>query len=129
MKHVLGLDIGGSSVKGWLSGEGLDRCAQITLPLPLHFEPENGLAEFDPQEWWLIVGKVIQEILAIRRGTKPAALVVSSIRQAFVLCSDVGELGMGIHNADRRGASAISHIDGLLDSLSLIHISEPTRPY
>ena len=123
MKHVLGLDIGGSSVKGWLSGEGLDRCAQITLPLPLHFEPENGLAEFDPQEWWLIVGKVIQEILAIRRGTKPAALVVSSIRQAFVLCSDVGELGMGIHNADRRGASAIPHIDGLLDSSHLYDLT------
>ena len=123
MKHVLGLDIGGSSVKGWLSGEGLDKPAQITLPLPLHFDPANGLTEFDPQEWWPIVRNVIQETLAAQKGIKPAALVVSSIRQAFVLCSDVSELGMGIHNADRRGASSVAHIDELLDSNELYDLT------
>ena len=123
MKHVLGLDIGGSSVKVWLTGGAIDKCPHVTLPLPLQLDPENGRTEFDPQEWWSIIRAAIEQLLAPRGDVMPSALVISSIRQAFVLCGDSGELGMGIHNADRRGAISSRYVDSMLDSNDLYDLT------
>ena len=111
MKRVLVLDIGGSSIKAWLSGSTVEDCCSASHPLPLREDPENGLTEFDPRIWWSIVQKTVASIFAAQGNIRPSVVLISTIRQGFVLCDSTGEIGFGIHNADKRGIASAEQMN------------------
>ena len=111
MKRVLVLDIGGSSIKAWLSGSTAEDCHSASHSLPLKIDLENGLTEFDPTIWWSIVQKTVASILSKQGHVRPSAVIISSIRQGFVLCNSTDEIGFGIHNADKRGIISAKQVN------------------
>ena len=104
MSGVLGVDLGGSSVKSWISTDDPSRARLATVAVPLDSSPEEGLVEFDPQRWWALICEAVKRCIEVSDRPAIRAVVISSIRQAFLLCDASGEIGPGIHNADRRGA-------------------------
>ena len=107
MSGVLGVDIGGSSVKSWLSTEDPSRAKVATVAVPLDSSPEKGLVEFDPERWWGLICDAVNQCVQGTDRSAIRAVVVSSIRQAFLLCDESGEIGPAIHNADRRGVPGL----------------------
>jgi len=107
MSGVLGVDLGGSSVKSWLSTDDPSRARLATVAVPLDSSPDEGLVEFDPQRWWALICEAVQRCIEISDRPAIRAVVISSIRQAFLLCDESGPIGPGIHNADRRGAAGL----------------------
>jgi len=115
MAGVLGLDIGGSSVKTWIGGYDPQTSHQpITVGLPLNSSPDTGLVEFNPEQWWKIIVDAIYQCIESNGRPIIKAVVISSIRQAFLLTNETSEVGFGIHNADRRG---IDGLDIILEQL------------
>jgi xylulokinase len=115
--QVLGIDVGGSSVKAWITGP--QGSTERAAPLPV-LRDVPGRAEFDPAAWWTIIAREVRALThqAGQRGGGFDGLVVSSMRQAFVLIGDEGELGRGVLNSDRRGAPhlpRLRRIDGLYE--------------
>jgi xylulokinase len=103
---VAGLDVGGSSVKGWVSagGEVLASSTVATTTV----RPAAHRAEFVPDAWEAAARRALGE--AVARADRPdhdyLGLTVSSLRQGFVLLDAAGEpLGHGVLNSDRRGAA------------------------
>ena len=107
MSGVLGVDIGGSSVKSWLSTDDPSRARVATVAVPLDSSPEKGLVEFDPERWWGLICDAVNQCVQGAGRSAIRAVVVSSIRQAFLLCDESGEIGPAIHNADRRGVAGL----------------------
>ena len=107
MSGVLGVDIGGSSVKAWLSTDDPSRARLATVAVPLDSSPDRGLVEFDPERWWRLICDAVNQCIQGADRSAIRAVVISSIRQAFLLCDESGEIGPGIHNADRRGAAGL----------------------
>lgn len=106
-EHVLGIDVGGSAVKVWDAGPTGIRTRSAELPV---LRPGPHRVEFDPGEWWRIISSQVREHVAGHPTGRYAGLVVSSMRQAFVLLGTDGELGNGILNSDRRGAGALERL-------------------
>ena len=120
MSGVLGVDIGGSSVKSWLSTDDPSRTRLATVAVPLDSSPDKGLVEFDPQRWWALICEAVKQCIEISDRPAIRGVVISSIRQAFLLCDESGEIGRGIHNADRRGAPGLETL-GKVFSRDEIH--------
>ena len=59
--------------------------------------------EFDPERWWGLICDAVNQCVQGADRSEVRAVVISSIRQAFLLCDETGEIGPAIHNADRRG--------------------------
>ena len=64
--------------------------------------------EFDPARWWALICEALEQCVHVAGQPTIRAVVVSSIRQAFLLCDESGEIGLGIHNADRRGEAGLA---------------------
>ncbi|HEY0700083.1 MAG TPA: FGGY-family carbohydrate kinase [Micromonospora sp.] len=110
--RVVGVDLGGSSVKVWIAGP--DGVRQRSAPLTAT-RPTPARTEFDPADWWATVRREVRAL--VDEAGHPAGaylgLVVSSMRQAFVLVDDRRELGPGILNPDRRGGPALDRLRAL----------------
>ena len=132
MSGILGLDIGGSSVKAWISTDDPSRGRLVTVALPLDSSPDKGLVEFDPQRWWALICDALKQCMEASGRTAIGGVVISSIRQAFLLCDESGEIGPGIHNADRRGVDGLAMLGEVIgrdDIYDLTgHWSAPQMP-
>ncbi len=105
------LDLGGSAVKAWVAEVGGPVVAEAAEPL-FTSRPRRHAAELDPGEWWAAARRSLRAAVE-RAGPAPggfAGITASSLRQGFVLTDDTDELGPGVLNSDRRGAS---HLDRL----------------
>ena len=106
-----GLDLGGSAVKAWVAEIGGPVVAEAAEPL-VTSRPRRHAAEFDPGQWWAAARRCLRAAVeragAARAGF--AGISASSLRQGFVLTDGTDELGPGVLNSDRRGAS---HLDRL----------------
>ena len=63
MAYLLGLDIGTTGTKTALFGEDGQLMASVTVDYPL-YQPQNGWAEQDPEDWWDAVASGIRGVLA-----------------------------------------------------------------
>ena len=61
MNYLIGIDIGTSGTKSILMDEDGCVIASATAEYPL-YQPQNGWAEQDPEDWWLAVCKTLQQI-------------------------------------------------------------------
>lgn len=105
---VLGIDVGGSSVKVWAAGPKTRVSRTAALPA---LRPTPSRAEFEPAVWWQIIRSAIQTVVScVPDGARFGGLVVSSMRQAFVLVDGGGEIGRGVLNSDRRGGPFLSRL-------------------
>ena len=132
MSGILGVDIGGSSVKAWLSTNDPSRARLATVTLPLDSTPDKGWVEFDPQRWWFLICDALRQCMEVSGRSEIDGVVISSIRQAFLLCDESGEIGPGIHNADRRGVDGLAILGDVIcrdDIYDLTgHWSAPQMP-
>ncbi|MGA8113094.1 MAG: FGGY-family carbohydrate kinase [Actinocatenispora sp.] len=106
-EQVLGIDVGGSAVKVWDAGPEGVRTRSAALPV---LRPGPHRVEFDPEDWWRRIAAELRAHVADAPPGRYAGLVVSSMRQAFVLVGDDGEIGAGVLNSDRRGAGALDRL-------------------
>lgn len=110
---VAGLDVGGSSVKAWVRGDGRTLAA-VTVPLTTD-RPAAHRAEFDPAAWAAACREALSSAVeqAARPGADYLGVTVSSLRQGFVLLDGAGaELGPGVLNSDRRGGPYAGVLEG-----------------
>ena len=63
MKYVMGIDIGTSATKTVLFDETCQAVAMASCEYPL-YQPQNGWAEQQPEDWYQAVVQTIREILA-----------------------------------------------------------------
>ena len=76
------------------------------------------------QEGELIQGKVIYRNINV-----PAANVINNTSQISTITNDQGEFEIFAKEGDEIIFSSVQYIIRTVRILSLIHISEPTRPY
>lgn len=124
MELAAGLDFGGSSVKAWvatLAGEVLATCSRPVETL----RPAPGVAEFEPESWWEAARSALDR--AVEHAGRPlgeyVGVTAASLRQGFVLVADDGELGLGVLNSDRRGASQLGALRGAVDTDHLYRLT------
>ncbi|CAN5436868.1 FGGY-family carbohydrate kinase [soil metagenome] len=112
MALVAGLDLGGGNVKACVvecdTGAVLALAEQATETL----HPGPGRAEFDPAGWWLSATQAMRAAVARagRPGIDYGAVTVTSLRQGYVLLGAESEIGPGVVNADRRGATQLERL-------------------
>ncbi|MDQ6875087.1 MAG: FGGY-family carbohydrate kinase [Actinomycetota bacterium] len=108
---VLCVDIGGSSATiSRSSGDRGSTVGEIRLPLD---RPRPHRVEFSPAGWWRALAGS-----GLDAGAGCDAVVVTTLRQGFVLIDGERELGPGILNSDRRGAGYLDRlraVDGLYE--------------
>lgn len=69
MELLLGIDLGTSGTKAVLFDSGGRRVAGHTVEYPL-YQPKNGWAEQDPEDWWRAVQETVRTVLA-KSGARP----------------------------------------------------------
>ena len=69
MELLLGIDLGTSGTKTVLFDSDGRRLASHTVEYPL-YQPQNGWAEQDPEDWWRAVQETVRTVLA-RSGARP----------------------------------------------------------
>lgn len=69
MELLLGIDLGTSGTKTVLFDSNGRRLASHTVEYPL-YQPKNGWAEQDPEDWWRAVQETVRTVLA-KSGAKP----------------------------------------------------------
>ena len=62
MKYLIGADIGTSGTKTVLFDENLNETASSTVEYPM-YQPQNGWAEQDPEDWYNAVIKTIKTVI------------------------------------------------------------------
>jgi sugar (pentulose or hexulose) kinase len=110
---VAGLDVGGSSVKGWVAEDGTVVATSMMATTTLRPAPHR--AEFSPGQWEAAARQALEQAVgrAGRSGQDYLGVTVSSLRQGFVLLDGEGEpLGNGVLNSDRRGAPHMQVLRG-----------------
>jgi sugar (pentulose or hexulose) kinase len=123
MDLVAGLDVGGSAVKAWTGT--LDGRPTTTVVEPLEtLRPRSFSAEFDPGAWWEVCGRALRRAVeqAERHG-EVVGVTAGSLRQGFVLVGADGELGNGVLNSDRRGASQLDELRRAVGSERLYRVT------
>lgn len=116
MELAAGLDFGGSSVKAWVATLAGNVLATASRPVETD-RPRPETAEFEPESWWEAARLALCQ--AVEQAGRPlreyAGVTVASLRQGFVLVGDEGELGPGVLNSDRRGASQLETLRSAVD--------------
>ena len=69
MEYLIGLDIGTSGTKTVLFDTQGNTVASATEEYPL-YQPQNGWAEQDPEDWWNAAVKTISQVLSLS-GVQP----------------------------------------------------------
>lgn len=102
---VLCVDVGGSGATVTrATGAGHHQSAQVALPVA---RPAPHRVELDPGGWFDALGTAPPDW-----DPGPVdAVVVTTLRQGFVLTDGRRELGNGVLNSDRRGASHLHRLD------------------
>ncbi|MEG1381977.1 MAG: FGGY family carbohydrate kinase, partial [Ruthenibacterium sp.] len=62
MVYLLGIDLGTSSTKTVLFDTAGNAVASATVEYPL-YQPQNGWAEQDPDDWWRAAQSTVQTVL------------------------------------------------------------------
>ena len=69
LKYLLGIDLGTSGTKTVLFEETGRSVASETIEYPL-YQPKNGWAEQEPEDWWNAARDTVKAVIA-KSGVKP----------------------------------------------------------
>ena len=91
MKYVLGVDLGTSGTKTVLFNEEGTAVASSLMEYPL-YQPENGWAEQEPEDWWQAARDTIKAVMQ-KSGVSPtdvACLGISGQMHGLVMTDEEG---------------------------------------
>ena len=125
MKYVLGVDLGTSGTKTVLFDEEGRAVASASKEYPL-YQPENGWAEQEPDDWWLAARDTIRGVLD-KSGVNPAdiaCLGISGQMHGLVMTDAEGNaLGRSILWCDGRTGKQCEELTRRVGKERLIAIS------
>ncbi len=93
MELLLGIDLGTSATKTVLFDSDGRRLASHTVEYPL-YQPQNGWAEQDPEDWWRAVQETVCTVLA-KSGAKPEdirGIGIAGQMHGLVMLDDQGQV-------------------------------------
>ena len=93
MSYLIGVDLGTSGTKTVLFDQAGQPLASATVEYPL-YQPQNGWAEQDPEDWWRAAAETIRRVLAAS-GADPsqvAGLGISGQMHGLVMLDGQGQV-------------------------------------
>lgn len=129
MKYLIGIDIGTSGTKSILMDENGVLLASATAEYPL-YQPQNGWAEQDPEDWWHAVCKTLQEITAKIDPKAIAGIGLSGQMHSVVLLNENNQvIRPAILWCDQRTDAECKQIESILGREKLVAITaNPALP-
>lgn len=125
MEYLIGLDIGTSGTKTVLFDTQGNTVASATEEYPL-YQPQNGWAEQDPEDWWNAAVKTISQVLSLS-GVQPQQVKgvgLSGQMHGLVMLDEAGQvLRRSIIWCDQRTASQCEEITRLVGAKRLIELT------
>ena len=125
MKYVLGIDLGTSGTKTVLFDQLGKAVASALVEYPL-YQPQNGWAEQDPEDWWHAAEQTIRTVLE-KSGVHPADVVslgISGQMHGLVMLDEAGKvLRRSIIWCDQRTQGECDEITAKVGYDNLIRIT------
>ncbi|MEG6571260.1 xylulokinase [[Clostridium] cellulosi] len=125
MKYVLGIDIGTSGTKTVLFDLAGNVMASATGEYPM-YQPHNGWAEQDPEDWWKAVCSTIKEVLK-KSGADPKEIggvgLSGQMHGLVMLDKDNKVIRNAILWCDQRTAAQCEEISEIIGRKKLIDIT------
>ncbi|AGC67909.1 xylulose kinase XylB [Thermoclostridium stercorarium subsp. stercorarium DSM 8532] len=125
MAYLLGVDIGTSGTKTVLFDETGNTVASDLQEYPL-YQPKNGWAEQDPEDWWRATYTSIRNVLA-KSGVSPDEVkgvgLSGQMHGAVLLDKDNQVLRRAIIWCDQRSSAECEQITELIGAKRLIEIT------
>ena len=93
MQYLIGIDLGTSGTKTVLFDTKGNVIAHKTVEYPM-YQPQNGWAEQDPQDWWNAAAETIRSVIA-QSGVNPAdirGLGISGQMHGLVMLDKEGKV-------------------------------------
>ena len=125
MKYLLGIDIGTSGTKTMLFDEAGNGIASATVEYPL-YQPQNGWAEQDPEDWWNAVTETIAAVVEKSGITKEDIVSIGLSGQMHglvLLDEECNVLRRSILWCDGRTTAQCKEIERRLTREKLIEIT------
>lgn len=129
MKYLIGIDIGTSGTKSVLFDTQGNVIASELVEYPL-YQPQNGWAEQDPEDWWQAVCKTLNVITASAIDGEICGIGLSGQMHGLVMLDECGEV---IRNSiiwcDGRTVAECEEIEEIIGHDRLIEITaNPALP-
>ena len=129
MKYLIGIDIGTSGTKSVLFDTDGNVIASELVEYPL-YQPQNGWAEQDPEDWWQAVVKSLKSITPAAGDGEISGIGLSGQMHGLVMLDDKGEV---IRNSiiwcDGRTIAECEEIEEIIGHERLIEITaNPALP-
>ncbi len=125
MDYLLGVDLGTSGTKTVLFDRDGAAVASATVEYPL-YQPENGWAEQDPEDWWNAAAATIRQVLE-ESGVAPGdvkGLGISGQMHGLVMLDADGQvLRRSIIWCDQRTAAEVEDLNRIVGAEKLIEIT------
>lgn len=129
MKYLIGIDVGTSGTKSVLFDLDGNAVASATAEYPL-FQPQNGWAEQNPDDWWEAACKTLREITAKAGDGEIVGIGLSGQMHSLVLLDERNEvIRPAILWCDGRTAEECAEIEALVGREQLVEITaNPALP-
>jgi len=129
MKYLIGIDVGTSGTKSVLFDLDGNAVASATAEYPL-FQPQNGWAEQNPDDWWEAACKTLREITAKAGDGEIVGIGLSGQMHSLVLLDERNEvIRPAILWCDGRTAEECAEIEALVGREKLVEITaNPALP-
>lgn len=128
MKYVIGIDIGTSGTKSVLFDTSGNVVASATTEYPL-YQPYNGWAEQNPEDWWQAVCSTLQQIAAKADGEIAGIGLSGQMHSLVLLDADNAVIRPAILWCDQRSGVQCEKIEARLGRERLIQITaNPALP-
>ena len=128
MNYVIGIDIGTSGTKSVLFDLAGNVVASATAEYPL-YQPHNGWAEQNPEDWWQAVCSTLQQIAAKADGEIAGIGLSGQMHSLVLLDRDNAVIRPAILWCDQRTGAQCEKIEAILGRERLIQITaNPALP-
>lgn len=125
MKYVIGIDLGTSGTKTVLFDSEGKAIASDTVEYPM-YQPENGWAEQDPEDWWMAAVQTIKTVITVSGAAKDDIVGVGISGQMHglvMLDKDNKVIRNSIIWCDQRTAAECEEMEVLVGRERLIAIT------
>lgn len=125
MKYTLGIDVGTSGTKTVLFDQYGKKIASNTIEYPM-YQPKNGWAEQNPEDWWNAVVGTIAEVMkksAVAKEDVVGIGISGQMHGLVMLDKDNSVLRPSIIWCDQRTAEECRDIENIVGRARLIEIT------
>jgi len=129
MKYIIGIDIGTSGTKSALFDEDGRLVASAFAEYPL-YQPHNGWAEQNPDDWWTAVCKTLKQLTADLSDAEIVGVGLSGQMHSLVLLDkDDNVIRPAILWCDQRTGAQCAKIENIIGKERLVEITaNPALP-